>query len=400
VIVRLLLAVSAQAVAAFGNLAVTLLLARTLDTNDFAQFIIVYGWVIFGATIYSTFIGDFIAIRGIESSAQSAVRAWHYRLIAGAVVVVFAASLFSGIPALESLLASAFAFLWVCEEYGRRCLMTTHRFGAQAINDGVYSVVAILLIVAFSVAGIFNLLVVLVCVVIASFSAVLLAHFQLPRQYRLTAVSATSTASTRALVDFGSWRAAQAGAGALALVAGRTAILLISGAAVLQTLEIARVLAAPAAIALGGASNVILAALARNQREKGDSPLFTRVVTAIAVLGTSLYGALILLYIDPISALIVPNVEPPDQIAVSGWLAMNLVIALFQVTIARSAIELGQRPVFWLRSFGTVLGFSLVLALSANDLALLMPFALTVGLIVSGALIGLKLLRSTESPEG
>lgn len=388
-----------QAANALANVAVSIAAARSLEPTNYGRFVLIYGLIILATSLQTAFVGDYIVVTGPDRINVNALMFWQHLLSAACGI---GAALASGLVTQSTepwtmICVAAATALWLHEEYGRRTLMASGRFLAQALNDAVYGTASISFIVVFAHLDTLNLATCVLSIAAGSFCAVLVAHLQLAPTVRLTRIGKPTPEGIWAVAKYGSWRSAQAGLGSLAQFLLRLIISSALGLAAVGTVEAARILVSPLATLFAGLSNVLLLAYARAERDgrrvrRGTA---TQLVVSLAML-TLLYGALLVTFATPLSTLLFGTHLVADQLSVVSWLVVAFTAMAVQPVLIKAMIGRAQSRAFAIRAIATLL----TVGAGACIAVLRLPYGVIPLAFVVAPLVSALLLHYVQKRQG
>lgn len=393
---RLVTGLAAQGAASLSNIAISLLVAKSLGASELGRFSLLFAVLTLATAMQSGWVGDGLAVLGPASEA--AARWWQHVLTAAATLVT---GLFVALTGRfswgEVVTYLALAVTWLYEEYARRWFMAHQKFLAQGMNDLVYFVVAFASAWILDVTVGWKLQSILIAMVVGALSATLVGQAVIPRDARVWRSFGTKT-DVAAFRRYGMWRSAQAGTGALGTVGTRTIIAGEMSLRALGDVELARNMVAPAMTLLGGLANVLLPVVSADARERKSSQLGR--MTAAITIGVAVYGAFLLWQTNWIVGLLGSHSEfRITRLLIVGWLMLAMVIASTQAISVRAIVVLPSRVVFIFRTAGTLVGLVLVAVAGVWGSKEAVPFAGAAGALISAGLLRARLSKVDRSTE-
>lgn len=380
-----------QGTASLANLVIALIAARALAPASFGTFALLIAVLTFLIAIQSSWVGDYLTVVGIAAADALAVQFWQQTLTiicstaAGVLCLVWA-----DVPLKTAVVFACLTYAWLQEEFGRRYFMAQRRFGRQALNDGVYLLVACGTALAVAVTGTLTLTRLLMCMTGGAVVATLAAQPLLRSEFRWRPW-VTPAGGVAAVADYGAWRAAQSSVGAAGQVAVRRIVILMAGLPALANLELARIVVAPLMTAMGGLANVLLPTYAEAHRENREVH-HARALGAM-VFPLVAYGIVAVTWAEPITQLLAGEKYHVDRIAVVGWLVAVTAATMCQPNLSRALVVVAPRRVFLARSGATLAGLMLALVAIPLTSAAVVPYCLAVG-----PLLSVLLLRQRRRP--
>jgi O-antigen/teichoic acid export membrane protein len=387
----------AQGVSSLANLITGLIVARSLGVAGLGTYAYCVSVMLLVVAVQSAWVGDSATVldrrqphirTGLNSSQW--VLAVAGASVGGVVVLATA-----GVGARTSLVFAFLTFTWQMEEYVRRLFMARQEFVRQGVNDAVYAVLSIgLLLLVQRVAevdldGVFLSMSAGACV------AWLSGHLVLPKDERLRAPRLTRI-GVREVADYGAWRAAQSGTGWAVQAAVRLLVIATASATALGTLEAGRLIVAPLFVMLAATANMLLPMMAAMRgRGRRLAMRAALLATAAQLAVCAIFAVLILTAGDELVPFLLDSSYDIPSSVFLGWLTVCAVMAATGPVAAAASVVVASRVVFTARVAGSVLSLATAGALLALDRPNGVPFAMAAGLLVSG--VWLAVLSSQAS---
>ncbi len=399
-------AVAAQTSQALASLALQVVVARTLGSPGLSTYALLYGGVVLATAVVTGLVGDSLTV--VDRSrpeVRGGLAAW--ALGSAALLAITGALLASAVlGARGGAVLGAVVAVFVLEDCLRRLLMVCDRFWRIVAVDlaalsGALVTVALLSATARGPGLVGFLLALGVGQVVGAVVAVA----ALPAGERWLAP--WRGADLAVVLGFGAWRAAQQTLRPGMLTAGRVLVIAALGGAVYGEVEAARLLVTPLTLVVGGVGSLLLVRYARAAGTSvsgaggADAAAGRRAGvrradrSAAALLGASvLLGAGVTAATPLVGDALTSGRFEVDQLAVLGWAlyAASAAVVLPYGTLA--AVRRRQQAVFLVRCADSVVSVALLaLLLRAGAPAAVMPFALSVGSLLSAAVIRSWVLR-------
>jgi hypothetical protein len=198
------------------------------------------------------------------------------------------------------------------------------------------------------------------------------------------------------VLGFGGWRGAQVAIPPLVLTVTRLLVTAIVGMAALGQLEAARILVAPAMLAVQGLGSYLLSSYVRD-KSVGLPVLVKRAQkAALGMVAAALVLGSALVVIAPLVAVYITGPDVPvARLAVAGWVLYVAGSASCQPFASLAAAQGRPAAVFFCRCVDATAALAVVVVLLVplGASASLVPFALAGGLFLGGFLVRLAVLR-------
>jgi len=377
----------AQIVSSLGTLVLSTIVARHLGLAEFGRFTLLLAVLMTVVSLQTSWVGDALTVLDRSSAAtRRGIDTTQWLFFVLGSVLGFGVVPIGGVGWRTSGALVLLIAAWQMEEYGRRALMARLEFGALAVNDAIYLVVAVTSMIGVNAAGLLTLSSVLYCMFSGACAAFVAAMFVLPPQDRLT-IGPLSFADARVVARFGMWRSAQSGLGVFSALIIRVIVASMGSVAVLGVIEIGRLIAAPVFTLVAASSNALLPILVRARDDSMQGAWISRFVSialATAIVG---YGAIALLFIDGAGRAVAGSDVPITRVLLLGWLLQALVIGVTNPMFFRLVVVGRTQLVFWTKAVGAIV--AIVFAwwtMECLDPDLI-PLSLAVGATVSAILL-------------
>jgi O-antigen/teichoic acid export membrane protein len=389
-------AVVAQVWQAVGSFGLQLAAAWILGAAGLGLMSLCLGVIVLATAVVSGMVGDTLVIRDRhDRRLRAGLQFWTIVLGVGSALITSTVMAVSGLlTAPQAALFGAALLLFQLEELVRRVFMATMRFWNLVLIDSSAVVTALLVVLASWLGGWTSIGSFLLALLVGQSVGLLVGVAMLPGpERRLVSLRGAAIAD---VLGFGGWRGAQVAVPPLVLTLTRLLVTATVGIAALGQLEAARILVAPALLAVQGLGSYLLSSYVRD-KSVGLPVLVKRAGRAAAgMIGAALLlgGALVLAAPAVAPLIIGPDVRI-DRLAVAGWAFYVAGSASCQPFASLAAAQGRPAAVFLCRSIDAVTALAVVAAL-LMPLALgasVVPFALGAGLFLGGALVRLAVLR-------
>ena len=391
-------AIAGQLSQAAASLLLQVVAARTLGAEGFAVFALLLAIVVTATGVSTGLVGDSLTVLPrdeprIRTGLQ--VVAVTTAILAG--VIGWVATWLSGL--LQERTAALFGVavaVYLLEDALRRLLMASMRFWSLVVVDAsAAATYLVVLLVAHLRSGI-GVLAVVAALVAGQLVASVVAWALLPSAERRS--RGRTRPDLRAVLRFGTWRALQLATNPLVLLLARVLIVQAAGRAAYGQLEAARLLTAPATLAIQGLGGYLLASFARST---GTGPEAVRradraaTLLAFGALGVGGAMAATLPWVGPF---VTGGRFPVSVVAVLAWgvVAAGAAVAVPYTNLAVAGGH--QRAIFGIRVFGAVLSLAAVVCLVLASTVDVVPLGLAAGSLVSAAVIRRRVLRVVAAP--
>ncbi|WP_152187760.1 lipopolysaccharide biosynthesis protein [Georgenia satyanarayanai] len=395
---RALGALAGQVTLALGSFVLSVVAARTLGATGFGTYALLFGAVVMATAVTTGLLGDSLTVLDRHDPG---VRASLTRIGLLLVAVLAAAGFAASLPVLSAGTALVFALAltaFVLADLCRRLLMATLRFWSLVLVDAAGLVALLAFLAGFGLTGRLTLDHVLGALAVGQTVAGLLAVARLPaveRRLRLRGAG-----NWRAVVGYGSWRALQQFVRPTTLNLARSVVLVAAGTAAVGELEAARVVVAPAMLLVQGVGSYLFSSYAAD-RGQGSAALLTRADRAATVMlaGAVLVAASAAVLLPRLGPLVTADRFDISLLATLGWACYAASCAAVLPYGSLAAVQGRQQWVLLIRVVDSAVALGLVLlALRALGVAAeWMPWFLSVGSFVGGALCRQLLLRPRRS---
>jgi hypothetical protein len=350
------------------------------------------------AAFYTGYVGDGLTVLGRE---RQRVRS---ALVSTAILcgaLCFAISLVTVLAfhlgnLQLALLYATMVVVWMAEETGRRVLMSRLEFWGLVVNDATYVGVTLLSLTIALVAGAAVTLGLIVgCMAIGAFTAVVLARVQLPAaEYR------GLRPSTGALVEvghFGLWRSLQASLRQLQQLLPQLLVKVVDGSDAVGGLNYGRLVVAPVQTALGAAASLLLATGAADERADEGNHRLNQKISMVLIAATVACGAVASVFSNPLGRLLTKH--PVSHLLVLGWAIYLVMWAASLPFTAELTVRQLTRPVFVARLVETVADVALMGgALLGGASSAVMPWLLALPALVNVGYVRRMAIRSRPVP--
>jgi O-antigen/teichoic acid export membrane protein len=275
--------------------------------------------------------------------------------------------------------------LWVLEEGGRRLFMARQEFWKLVLNDAIYVVAAIGMLIVFRVTtGGLTLNLFLASMAVGSGVSFFAAAFvQLP--FHEVRGGPVTAAAIKQVMVFATWRCAQSVARPMSIFVARVMVAGLVSSAALGRLEIARLLTAPVIVFIGGLGTYLLPRYAEQFKADSTRQGSREVIVPTVVLSVAVgaYGVASLVFAEQLSPLLTGGAFDLNRYALAGWFLFAIAFAgglpSGNFLLARRL----SRKVFEVRAIGSVIGLVLVAPMVMALGAVAVPYALAFGMFIS-----------------
>jgi hypothetical protein len=391
---RLLGAVTAQALQAFGGLVLSVAAARLSGAAGLAAFSLIYGAIVLAAAIASGLLGDsWTVLDRSDPAVRAALFCWAGIVLIGAGgAAVLLGWACGGMSAPAALATGAATSAFLVQELVRRTLMAEGRYWSLPLMDGLGIVVTVAgLLAGVAISGTASLGLLLGSLALGQLVSAGVGWCRLPVASRRRGPRCRP--AMRNVWAFGSWRAAGQAVKPSVLTLMRTVVVAAVGAAAYGPLEAARVYTAPVLVLITGVGSFLLPQYVSSRRR----PLAATIKIAdravlFLVLGSAAVGALTVALLPIAGPLLTGDAFEVPVLAVAGWSSYAVTSAMLLPYAGLATVHGEQRRLLLLRSLELVslTGVVAVVVLAPGHVELT-PFALSVGPAVT-ALVVRKLL--------
>lgn len=389
-----------QAVGSFG---LQVLAAWMLGAAGLGLLSLCLSIIVLAAAVSSGMVGDSLVILNRhDRRVRGGLQFWALTLAASfllaSVIGLTATGLLSPTEAtLMGVALVAFQF----EELVRRVFMATMRFWRLVIIDSAAVLTALAIVGIWALNARVEIATFFVALLVGQIAGIVVGVLMLPAAER--ALVSLRGAAIKQVAGFGAWRGAQVSVPPLLLTSMRVIVTVAVGGAALGELELARIYAAPALLAVQGFGSYLLSAYVRDQQ----SPLVVLTKrawrAALAMMAAAvLVGSVLAIFGPPLSTYLTGPSIAVDRLAVAGWVLYVVASASCQPFASLAASR--GRPALVLRcrliDAGFVVALLAVLLLALGVSASWTPFVLAAGLFLGGVLVrqfALKPLSKSES---
>lgn len=388
-------AVVTQFVLAGASLVLQAVAARFLGAEGFSHFVLIYGALVLGIALYTSWFGDALTVL---DRFDPRIRAALLRsLILGGAMVSGAVAVFGNVflDGRETAAAATVAAAWVLNESVRRIYSARTAFWALASNDAVGAAVTLATLTAIALLGGRLTLTQLFCAMaIGYIGAAVLGAMRQPREELRN--PGIRDAAVRDVAGFAAWRSLQAGVRPFSLLVSRVLVGSFGGATALAGVEAARLLLAPALTVANGSGSYFLSTFA-SRNTSGRPPRSRDAVRGAAVLGGAVIavGGTAVALTEPLSRLLTGGEFDVDVRAVLGWALYTTVFAATLPMTSLATARRRSRFVFGLRALEMSCGLGVLAAVLALNSAAswTAPYCLSAGGVITGLLLWAHLRR-------
>ena len=365
---------------------------RGLGAEGLGKFGLLYGTLVVATAIASGFVGDSMTVLDrSRASIRAALQGWLVLIATSCSLVAIVISWGTGFVTLPTALAfGAATAVFLFEDAVRRLLMANLRFSLIVVVDVsslVGSLAVLILAPGISLTQIF------VALTVGQVLATAVGMVIVPTHERWLA--APLPAEIGAVAHYGWYRGLQQAVRPTLLALMRWVVIATVGLAAAGELEAARVYAAPALLAVAGANSFLFANYAREAatpmskavRDADRGVLLLAAV--IAVLSVCALAAM------PVLAPILTGGQYTlSTVAVAGWLAYTLSVAMVSPYGALAAVRGHQASVLLIRIVDSLASLAVAVALVWGlRTAEWAPVGLTLGSLAGGLALRLIVLR-------
>lgn len=390
-------ALAAQVVAALTNFVVQVFAARELGAAGLGTFAFLFGALVMATALTSGLVGDSLTVLDRhEPAVRSAL--WRITWLLVCLTSLAAVAIAGGrLPPSTVVLFVTAMVTYVLADLARRLLMARLQFWALVLTDGVAMVVTVTVLAVSAAAGDLRLGHFLAALTLGQLTAAVLALLRLPRHER--ARPHRGWGDWRAVLGYGSWRAAQQFIRPTTLNAARWLVLVVAGTAMVGLLEVARVLVAPAMLLVQGLGSYLFASYAAD-RERPTRLLRARAdrAAAVMVVGAVLVGAAVVVVLPVLGDLVSDGAFDVSPVAVLGWACYAASCAAVMPYGSLAAVRGRQAAVLLVRLVDSLLSLALVavvVVVLGRD-PQLMPWLLSAGAFFGGLMCRQVLLSETD----
>ncbi len=373
----------AQATQSATTFLVSMLAARLLGIEALGLFSILYGAFILAAGITTGFVGDsLIVLNRHNDRIRSGLFAW-FVVLAFSLGVVGLVCSFLGteLDALGAALYALAAISYVAEDLVRRMHMAILSFSRIVLIDLSVMLVTGVVIAGIILAGQASIDSFMLAVVCGQTAGMVFGWFLLPKQERQ---GLKGPIGWKPVASYGFWRAALQALRPGQLTLTRIIVTAMIAMAAAGSLEVARIYAAPAALLVTGVCSYLFAHLARDSHSSIDAKLRRTDQAVLRLVGATAVCLVIGLALLPWAGPLLTGVVP-SAIAVSGWLAYSMAIAVSTPYGQLSAVERRARSVFVIRLSDSVLSLLFVVgAIGMTHDYRWVPWAAALGALAGG----------------
>jgi hypothetical protein len=389
-----------QGIVAGSSLLLQVVASRR-GAEGLGRFSLLVGVLITLNSVASGWIGDSLTVLDrFEIGVRRAL--FHYQFLA--LVIAFGVGfgiggVVDGVDRGTALWFGAACALWGLEETGRRLLIARRQFWALVVNDASYALGSFGYV--FTVVGMGGTITVrhlVIALAVGALTAIVVAAGQLPD--RELALPLTVPAKYREVASFAVWRSAQVGLRPGALAAARAVVAVVGGVTAVGQLEGARLVVAPVLTLANGAGVYLLPTYTHAVRER--RPFRPRVPLAMAMLVVvcGLYGAVAVVFLDPLSKLLTDGTYEVSLVAVVAWAAFAAGFA-GGIPAGNAVVAQGRsRLAFWFRAVDALVGVGVASAFAVAHAYRLVPAGLAVGTGVGAVLLLAAIRRSGGAAAG
>lgn len=389
-------AVTAEVWQAVGSFALQIAAAYLLGATGLGAVSLCLGVVVMSTALTSGMVGDSLTVLDrFDRSIRSGLQWWAIVLILGGSVMCSVALVLTGV--LEPSAGVAFcaaSVLFQAKELLRRIAMAVMRFWRLVLVDSAAVVGTLSALWFISRSGALDVRGFLTAWVAGQALGVVAAIAVVPRNERR--LVSLRRPALRAVADYGGWRGAQVAVTPTALTAARGVVVATAGAAALGAVEAARMMVAPATLAVQGLGSFLLSSYARDK--SGPLAASMRRATRASILmgGAVLAVGAAVAWLTPVLAPWVTGGSfPVSMVAVFGWSVYAAAFASLQPFASLAAVRGRQRAVFAIRVADSMIGLTAVVVM-LSILALppaCVPFGLAIGPFLGGVVIRMFVLR-------
>lgn len=392
-------AVIAQMWQAIGSFGLQLLAAWLLGATGLGVLSLCLSVIILATAVASGMVGDSAVVldRGYRR-IRAGLQIWTLILAAGCGSVVTVAFGLSGVLSpLDAVLFGAALVVFQLEELIRRLFMATLHYWRLVVVDSCAVLVALGVVGVAAAVHHVDLTTFFAALLTGQFLGAVLGILLLPAEERV--LVPTRGAWLRTVADFGAWRGIQVSVAPAILTVMRLIVTAAAGAAVLGQIELARIYAAPALLAVQGLGSYLLSTYVRD-RARGLGELRRRAWRAAVLMmaAAAVTGGLLAAVGPSLSAWVSGPSVPIDRIALVGWVLYVVAQASLQPFASLAAAQGQPGRVFAYRMIdaGGALVVLFVL-LQMGVAASWTPFVLAGGLFLGGILVRRVILRPLGS---
>ena len=385
-------AIAAQGSQSLGSLILQVVVVRGLGAEGLGKFGLLYGLLIVATGVASGFVGDSMTVLDrSRPSIRAALQGWLVLIATSCSLMAVVISWGSGLVTLPTALAfGAATMVFLFEDAVRRLLMANLRFSRIVVVD-VASLVGALAVLVLA-PGI-SLTQIFVALTVGQVLATVVGLVIVGDHERWLA--APLPADVGAVARYGWYRGLQQAVRPTLLALMRWVVIATLGLAAAGELEAARVYAAPALLAVAGANSFLFANYARNAAKPMSSAVrdADRGVLLLAAIIAAL-SVCALVAMPVLGPILTGGQYTLSAIAVAGWLAYTLSVAVVSPYGALAAVRGHQASVLVIRIVDSLASLALAAALvSGLRTAEWAPAGLTLGSLAGGLALRLIVLR-------
>jgi hypothetical protein len=393
-------AMVSQGIVAASSLLLQVVASRR-GAEGLGRFSLLVGVLITLNSVASGWIGDSLTVLDrFELGIRRAL--FHYQFLA--LVIAFAVGfgiggVVDGVDRGTAIWFGAACALWGLEETGRRLLIARRQFWALVANDASYALGSFGYV--FTVVGMgaeITIRHLVIALAVGALTAIVVAAGQLPDKE--LALPLTVPAKFREVASFAVWRSAQVGLRPGALAVARGVVSVVGGVAAVGQLEGARLVVAPVLTLANGAGVYLLPTYTHAVRERRPFRPKVPLAMGLLVVVCGLYGALAVVFLDPLSQLLTDGTYEVSVVAVVAWVAFSAGFA-GGIPAGNAVVAQGRsRLAFWFRSIDALVGVAVASAFAVAHAYRLVPAGLAVGTAVGAMLLLGSIRRSPGATNG
>lgn len=391
----------AQVWQAAGSFGLQLLAAWLLGASGLGLLSLCLGIIILATAVASGMVGDSLVILDRhDPRIRGGLQVWTLLLAGFSFVAVFVAVTTSGLlsPA-DGLLVALALVAFQLEELVRRVLMATMHFWRLVIVDSAAVLTALGVVGVWVLVAEVGLDTFLLGLLVGQVVGALTGLALLPRAERYL-VRLRGAAVAR-VAGFGAWRGLQVAVAPSVLTAMRVVVTAVAGAAALGEIELARLYAAPALLAVQGLGSYLLSTYVRDKQLPLVRLRSRAWRASLALVGAALVVGALLTFFAPglADAVSGPHVAV-DQLAVAGWVLYVAASASLQPFASLAAARGRPARVLACRCIDAGLVVVLLVVLLSSGMPTgWTPFVLAGGLLLGGVLVRQLVLRPLVKAE-
>lgn len=388
-------AMVAQLWQAVGSLGLQLLAAWLLGASGLGLLSLCLGIIVLATALTGGMVGDsLVVLDRHDPRVRGGLYFWALMLAGVSMVATVAGLTASGLLQLSEAVLMGFALMaFQVEELVRRVFMATMRFWRLVLIDTSAVLTALSVVGVWAAASTVHISTFFVALLVGQLVGVVVGVAMLPPAER--ALAPLRGAAIRAVASFGAWRGVQVSVAPSVLTAMRVIVTAVAGAAALGEVELARIYAAPALLAVQGLGSYLLSSYVRD-KQLPVRQLRRRAWRASGgMVAAALVGGAFLVGVVPVIAHVFSGpLASVNRLAVVGWVLYVASLASLQPFASLAAARGASARILWCRCIDAALALAVLsVLLLAGVSAAWTPIVLAGGLLIGGVLVRQLVLR-------